>query len=208
MNMTRHYPVHDTLLLPPQARVALEGAKTALSKQLADAQRLCAAAGEECARVRKRNEQARTARAWHMRGAWCIDGACAVHARCRRGAGRGAGVARARMRMHSARVATAQVERQLAAEAERRKATGVDQVSSTTSSSMYTQAACTLKHHAHWICTADMYCITRTHRVCMCMCMHDTYMHGTCLHAYAGARRPRAAGGACGQDAGGGLSRE
>ena len=59
------------------ARVALEGAKTALSKQLAEAQRLCAAAGEECARVRKRNEQ---------------------------------------------------VERQLAAEAERRKATGVDQV--------------------------------------------------------------------------------
>jgi len=87
MNMTRHYPVHDTLLLPPQARVALEGAKTALSKQLADAQRLCAAAGEECARVRKRNEQARTARAWHMRGAWCIDGALTVHARCMHGAG-------------------------------------------------------------------------------------------------------------------------
>ena len=86
--MTRHYPVHDALLLPPQARVALEGAKTALSKQLADAQRLCAAAGEECARVRKRNEQARTNPNPNPNPnqctalARCMHGACMVHQRC------------------------------------------------------------------------------------------------------------------------------
>ena len=85
--MTRHYPVHDALLLPPQARVALEGAKTALSKQLADAQRLCAAAGEECARVRKRNEQARTYPSFNpepnhkatSRPGQHVHGACLAH---------------------------------------------------------------------------------------------------------------------------------
>ena len=39
------------------ARQTLEGAKATLAKQLAEAQKLCLMAGEECSRVRRRNEQ-------------------------------------------------------------------------------------------------------------------------------------------------------
>ena len=79
LHMPRHNSVHAAWPPPPQARVALEGAKTALAKQLAEAQRLCAAAGEECARVRKRNEQARAAQHvffWGGGHARCTRGAC------------------------------------------------------------------------------------------------------------------------------------
>ena len=78
-------------------------------------------------------------------------------------------------------MATGQVERQLAAEAERRKATGVDQVSSTTSSSMHTRAACTLKQRAGCalhICTA-----LQAHSACEYMTRTRTRtIHGTCMH--------------------------
>ena len=129
---------------------------------------------------------------WCMNGAWmvhawCMHHACMMHACHVRGACM-------HPHTHNYRafgLGNGQVERQLAAEAARRKATGVEQVLQRPP-----RAACT-RH----VLTLDMHCRHTP------QCTYTARIPAWHVHAPAGARRSRAAGGACGQDAGGGPRR-